>query len=122
MKKLLKFIVVMVLVIFGFQPKVLAVGSDTNVCVITEYNNNYDLNGTNCTVIKVVYPQSWTTWYLITSTNLNAVDGGWYFKAGSAVKLDVYLGLPRWKRWYIKNETNDAVRFFGVSTNSIYKP
>jgi hypothetical protein len=120
MKKSLLFVVSVML--FVFQPKVLAVGVDTNVCVIAEYNNNYDLNGTNCTMVKVVYPSSWTLWYLITSTNLSAVGGGWFLNTGSAIGFDAGLGLPRWKKWYIKNSTNDHYRFFAVSTNSVYKP
>jgi hypothetical protein len=122
MKKLLNVFIVVMLVMFGFQSNVLAVGTDTNVCFFAEYNNNYNLNGTNCTMVKIVYPKAWTTWYLVTSTNLNQVGGGWYFDTGSLIRVDPYLGLPRHKTLYIKNYSNELTRVFKVSTNSVYNP
>lgn len=117
MKKLLNvFIVVIMMVMFGFQSNALA-GTDTNICFIAEYNDNFDLNGTNCTMLKVVYPKAWPTWYVITSTNLSV--GGWYFKLGSEIKRDSYLGLPRSRTFYLKNDTNNITTqiFWAVSTN-----
>ena len=120
MKKLLGFIVIVIMmVMFGFQPKVLA-GVDTNVCVITEFDYNYNLNGTNCIAVKVVYPVSWPTWSLVTSTNLLSGNAGWYEDTTSSIGMDRYAfgELPRWRKWYIKKDVNTH-RYFGVWTNQV---
>ena len=116
MKKLLVFIVIVFMVMFGFQSSVLA-GTFTNKFVITEYNPNYNLNGTNCTLVKVAYPNV-PVWNVITSTNLS-VGVGWYLKLGSVVQTDSFMGTPRSKTFYIKNDTNNisAQMFWAVSTN-----
>lgn len=125
MKGFLKFIVVaFAMLTIGLKPVMLSAGTDTNVCVITEYNLNYTFNGTNCAMVAVTYPKTWPTWYFVTSTNLLLGNGGWHYANNSivfAVSNSPAGTLPKWKKHFVKKDPLDR-RFFGVSTNSIYGP
>jgi hypothetical protein len=116
------FIVIFLMLMFVFQMNIMA-KSDKNSCLFTEYNCNDEYNGTNCISVKVVYPKKLGNEYLVTSTNLSAVGGGWY------VDDKIILGVndqdtqdtkksSEWRIYYIMKDHN-PYRFFAIMVDPI---
>ena len=79
-------------------------------------------NGTNCIVVKCVYPSSWTnSLRLQTGTDLVGADGYGYWRSITAGELVSQVAspfgeLPRWREWWVKRDGIVGVQFFRVKS------